>query len=180
MTFIAPLSREAITDPEMVEMMAHGEALGVPDDLFPRLIARAPEQAKPLMRALLVSHAQGNVDHRLKEIMRVLLARFARDDYFATLRSRKAREMGLTEARIDAGCNTYETDASFTEAERWALRYADMMFLDAAQIDAAFYNELKKHYTEAQVMELGAFIAFHYGMQMFMRSMGAAAPTKLS
>jgi hypothetical protein len=29
--------------------MAEGEALGVPDDLFSRTIARAPEQAVPLM-----------------------------------------------------------------------------------------------------------------------------------
>ena len=48
--------------------------------------------------------------------------------------------------------------------------------MDATKIDAAFYNELKKHYSEPQIMELGAFIAFHYGMQMFMRSVGAAAP----
>ncbi|MGC1822132.1 MAG: hypothetical protein WA729_14115 [Pseudolabrys sp.] len=83
------------------------------------------------------------------------------------LRSRKAQDMGLTEARIDAGCYEYESDASFTEAEKWAPRYADQMFLDATKIDAAFYNELKKHYSEPQIMELGAFIAFHYGMQMF-------------
>ena len=56
------------------------------------------------------------------------------------------------------------------------MRYADQMYLDANKVDAAFYNELKKHFSEAQIMELGAFIAFHYGMQMFMRSLGAAAP----
>jgi len=86
------------------------------------------------------SHAQGNVDHRLKEIIRILLARFANDKYFSALRSRKAQDMGLTEARIDAGCYEYESDASFTEAEKWALRYADQMFLDATKIDAAFYQ----------------------------------------
>jgi alkylhydroperoxidase family enzyme len=51
------------------------------------------------------------------------------------------------------------------------------MYLDPAKVDAAFYAELKKHFTEPQIMELGAFIAFHYGMQMFMRSLGAAAPS---
>jgi alkylhydroperoxidase family enzyme len=174
MTFIKPLPREAITDPELHELIAQGEALGVPDDLFARIVARVPEQAKPLMRALLISHAQGNVDHRLKEIMRILLARFAQDKYFASLRSRKARDMGLTEARIEAGCNEYEdAKAGFTEAEKCALRYADLMFLDANQIDKTFYDEMKKHWSEAQIMELGAFIAFHYGMQMFMRSLGA-------
>ena len=174
MTHIAPLPRDAIADPEMRELMAQGEALGVPDDLFPRIVARAPAQAVPLMRALLMSHAQGNVDHRLKEIMRVLLARFANDKYFASLRSKKAREMGLTEQRIDEGVSEYEDDAKgFSEAEKCALRYADLMFLDANQVDKAFYDKMKQHWSEAQIMELGAFIAFHYGMQMFMRSLGA-------
>src|ERR1700729_4380593 len=95
-TYIAPLPKEAITDPELRALMAEGEALGVPDDLFPRIIARAPEQAVPLLRALLMSHAQGNVDHKLKEMLRILLARFAKDKYFASLRSNKARAMGLT------------------------------------------------------------------------------------
>jgi len=178
MTFIAPLPRQAITDPELRDLMAQAETLGVPDDLFPLIAARAPEQVKPFMRAMLMSHADGNVDHRLKEIIRILLARFAGDRYFATLRSRKARDMGLTEERIEAGCGDYEDSPLFTEAEKCALRYADQMYLDSSKVDAAFYAELKRHFSEAQIMELGAFIAFHYGVQMFMRSLGAAAPRK--
>ena len=177
MTYVEPLAREAITDPEMRDLIAQSEALGVPDDLFPRIAARSPELAKPFMRALLMSHAEGNVDHRLKEIIRILLARFAGDKYFAALRSRKAREMGLDEERIEAGCSDYEDSDLFTEAEKCALRYADQMYLDATKVDAAFYAELKTHFTEPQIMELGAFIAFHYGVQMFMRSLGAAGPT---
>jgi alkylhydroperoxidase family enzyme len=177
MTHIAALAKEAITDPELRALMAEGEALGVPDDLFPRIIARAPEQAVPLMRALIMSHAQGNVDHNLKEIMRILLARFANDKYFASLRSAKACALGLTEQRIDDGCFAYEDDAKgFSAAEKCALRYADMMFLDANQLDTSFYDEMKQYWSEAQIMELGAFIAFHYGMQMFMRSLGAVSP----
>jgi alkylhydroperoxidase family enzyme len=176
MTYVAPLPREAITDPEMRDLIAESELLGVPDEMFSRIVARAPEQAKPFMRALLMSHADGNVDHCLKEIVRILLARFAGDKYFAALRSRKALQMGLTEERIEAGCGDYEDSDLFTEAEKSALRYADQMYLDPTKIDSAFYAELKRHFTEPQIMELGAFIAFHYGMQMFMRSLGAAAP----
>jgi alkylhydroperoxidase family enzyme len=127
------------------------------------------------MRALLMSHADGAVDHRLKEIIRIQLARFAQDPYFSALRSRKALAAGLTEEAIEAGCGDYEESPLFTEAEKCALRYADQMYLDPHKVDAAFYNELKKHYTEAQIMELGAFIAFHYGMQIFMRTLGATA-----
>ena len=179
MTFIAPLPLEAITDPELLELIAQGQALGVPDELFPRLIARAPAQSKPIMRALLMSFTQGNVDHRLKEIMRILLTRFAGDKYFASLRSRQARDMGLTEQQINEGCSEYE-DArkGFSEAEKCALRFADLMYLDANQIDKAFYDEMKKHWSEAQIMELGSFMVCHYGMAMFMRSLGGAAPNE--
>ncbi len=78
-------------------------ALGVPDAAFPQVLARVPEYAKALLRALVVSHAEGNVDHKLKEVIRVQLAHTAGDAYFAGLRSRKALDEGLTEETIAAG-----------------------------------------------------------------------------
>jgi len=50
MTRITPLPREAITDPELQALMAEGEALGVPDDLFPRLRARRARRSCRLPR----------------------------------------------------------------------------------------------------------------------------------
>lgn len=176
MTHVEPLAPEQITDPALRELIARCEQLGVPDALFPRILARVPAYAKALLRAMLMSHAEGNVDHRLKEIVRVQLARFAGDPYFSRLRSRRALEAGLDEATIDAGSGDYDDDPRFSEAEKLALRYADQMYLDPGKVDAAFYDELKKHYSEAQIMELGAFIALHYGMQIFMRTLDASQP----
>lgn len=174
MPHIEPLAREAIADPELRELIERCERLGVPDALFPRILARMPDYAKSILRAMLMSHEAGNVDHRLKEIVRVQLARFAGDRYFSALRSTKAREAGLDEATIDAGSGDYDDDPRFTEAEKLALRYSDQMYLDPGKVDAAFYEELKKHYSEAQIMELGAFVALHYGMQLFMRTLDAS------
>jgi len=171
---IEPVPREAIADAELRELIERCERLGVPDALFPQILARVPEYAKAILRALLMSHERGNVDHKLKEIVRVQLARFAGDRYFSALRSKRAREAGLDEATIDAGSGDYDDDPRFTESEKLALRYSDQMYLDPAKVDAAFYNELKKHYSEAQIMELGAFIALHYGMQLFMRTLDAS------
>jgi alkylhydroperoxidase family enzyme len=172
MPHIEPLKPDEIRDPELLELIRRGEALGVPDALFPRILARVPAQAKALLRALLVSHAEGNVDHRLKEIIRVQLARTAGDPYFSGLRSARAKQAGLDEERIAAGSGKFENDPRFSAAEKWALRYAREMYLNPENIDAAFYAEGKRHYTEAQIMELGAFIAFHYGMQAFARTLG--------
>ena len=173
MTRIAPLTEAEITDLELRDLIRRGEALGVPDALFGRILARAPMQAKPLMKALLMSHAEGSVDHRLKEVIRIQLARFAGDAYFSALRSKRALEAGLSEARIDAGSEDYEDSALFSPAEKSALRYADQMYLDPHKVDGAMYSDLKQHWSEAQIMELGAFIAFHYGMQLWIRSITA-------
>jgi len=170
---IEPLKAEEIRDPELQELIRRGEELGVPDALFSRILARAPTLAKAVLRAMLHSHAEGNVDHRLKEIIRVQLARTAGDPYFSGLRSARAAKTGLDESRIAAGSGRFEDDPRFTAAEKWALRYAREMYLNPEKIDAAFYAEGKRHYTEAQIMELGAFIAFHYGMQAFARTLGA-------
>jgi alkylhydroperoxidase family enzyme len=170
--YIEPLKPDEIRDPELLALVRRGEELGVPDTVFPRILARVPAYAKALLRALLVSHAEGGVDHRLKEIIRVQLARTAGDPYFAGLRSARAMRAGLDEERIEAGTGKFEGDPRFSEAEKWALRYAREMYLNPERIDAAFYDEGKRHYTEAQIMELGAFIAFHYGMQAFSRTLG--------
>lgn len=168
---IEPLTAEEIRDPELRELIRRGEELGVPDATFSRILARAPAHAKAVLRALLHSHTEGSVDHRLKEIIRVRLARTAGDPYFAGLRSAQARKMGLDEARIEAGAAPFDGDDRFSAAEKWALRYAREMYLNPESVDAAFYAEGKKHFTEAQIMELGAFIAFHYGMQAFCRTL---------
>lgn len=172
MSYIDPLDAGQIRDPELQELIRRCEVLGVPDSVFPRILARAPAHAKALLRALLFSHAEGNVDHRLKEIIRVRLARIAGDPYFGGLRSARALQAGLDEETIAAGSGKFEDDPRFTAAEKWALRYAREMYLNPENVNGAFYDEGRKHYTEAQIMELGAFIAFHYGMHVFARTLG--------
>ncbi len=168
---IKPLPLASITDPELRELIARCEKLGVPDSVFPRILAHVPSYAKALLRALLISHVEGNVDHRLKEIIRVRLAGIAGDPYFGALRSKQAQASGLTEERIAVA--TRFNEGPYTPAEKLAIQYAVQMYLDADKNDAQFYARLKEHYSEAQIMELGAFIAFHYGMQVFMRTLDA-------
>jgi len=41
------------------------------------------------------------------------------------------------------------------------------MALDPERIDGAFYASLREHYTEEQIVELGAFIGFNIGFHTF-------------
>ena len=130
MSRLAPLELDQIKDPELRDLITQCVKLGVPDELFPRIIARVPAQAKTLLGVMLELHTKGTVDHQLKEIIRVQLARFVDDPYFSALRSKQAMDAGLTEERIDAGCDGYEESDLFTEAERMALRFSEQLFLD--------------------------------------------------
>jgi hypothetical protein len=41
------------------------------------------------------------------------------------------------------------------------------MALDPDRIDAAFHDELRRHYSEEEIVELGAFIGFNIGYHTF-------------
>ena len=65
MSRLTPLEIDQIDDPELHDLIAQCVELGVPDALFPRIIARAPEQAKALLNVMLELHLRGTVDHQL-------------------------------------------------------------------------------------------------------------------
>ena len=171
MTHIAPIDRQEAEERGLGRIAGRYAELGDGDAVFPRILAHAPGYAEALTDAMNEAHFEGGVDHRLKEIIRIQLARTADDPYFSSLRSQAAVAGGLTEERIDAGSADFEDSDEFTDAEKWALRYAYLMYREPDKVNAAFYDAGKQHFTEAQIMELGGLIAVHYGMQVFMATL---------
>jgi len=55
----------------------------------------------------------------------------------------------------------------WSSAEKLALRYSELMATDPGVIDAAFYDELRRYYSEEEIVELGAFIGFNVGYHTF-------------
>lgn len=138
---------------------------------FPRILAHVPAYAEAVWGAMAEALFEGDVDHQLKEMMRIQLAVSANDSYFSSIRSIPARQSGLTEERIAAGLEGFKDDPQFTDAEKWALEYSYLMYRHPEQVDAAFYEAGKVLFTEAQIMELGGLIAVHYGLSMFMSTL---------
>lgn len=78
------------------------------------------------------------------------------------MRSAAARQQGITEADLEDAAN-FERSAKLTEGEKLALRYANQMQADPRVITKAWYDDLLKHFSEAQVMELAIFVAVNLG-----------------
>ena len=63
----------------------------------------------------------------------------------------------------------------FSPAERAALEYAERITFTDRQVDDALFAELKKHFTEAQIVELTAAIALENFRSKFNPTLGVEA-----
>ena len=70
---------------------------------------------------------------------------------------------------------TWRDSTLFSEPERVALEYAERMTTTGQKVDDAFFGELKKHFTEPQIVELTAAIAFENFRSKFNPSLGVEA-----
>jgi hypothetical protein len=72
---------------------------------------------------------------------------------------------------LDEGIDSYAGSARYSEAEKIALRYSELMSVNPDAVDAAFFDELRKHYSEDEIVELGIFIGINLGFHTFFGSL---------
>ena len=63
----------------------------------------------------------------------------------------------------------------FSEPERLALEYAERMTITGQSVDEALFDGVKQHYSEAQIVELTAAIAFENFRSKFNPPLGIEA-----
>jgi len=68
---------------------------------------------------------------------------------------------------LNEGVDQYAGSERYSEAEKIALRYSELMSVAPDSVDAAFFDELRKHYSEEEIVELGAFIGMNLGFHSF-------------
>jgi len=78
-----------------------------------------------------------------------------------TVRYAGARQAGLTEDKI-AALDDLDSNL-FSARERAALRFAELMASDHHKVDDAVFAELRRHFSEAQIVELGVWTATFTG-----------------
>lgn len=83
----------------------------------------------------------------------------------------QAARAGLTEEKYDALLHFEESDL-FTEREKAALRYASAIMWNADLADDALWEQLYRHFTIPEIVELGFFIALTFGQQRWIKTLG--------
>jgi alkylhydroperoxidase family enzyme len=109
----------------------------------------------------------GVCDHAIKELCRVYVSRSVKCEYCGNQRSEQARAEGLAEAQYDDLLN-FEKSARLGEREKAALAYAEAITWRLESSDE-LWERLHRHFSEAELVELGCFIALTMGQQSWLR-----------
>lgn len=110
----------------------------------------------------------GLVSRRIKELVRLRLSTVHGCRFCNQGNRVDALEAGLSEADIDA-LDDYAS-SSLAEAEKAALCLADEMVLTnpGGQLDEGLYRELREHFSDAEILELGVVLGVLAGIAKFL------------
>ena len=156
--------------PEALGYVRFAETAGSPDPRVLRVIFRTPAGLAWYRYWLSLSN-EGILPRDLKELCRVKIAFDHTCGYCSTVRSSAAKDEGLTESKIQEVWD-FENSTVLTEREKTALRFADHLKHDISKADDdGFHAQLREHFSEAEIVELGLWCAENVGAGSFVRTL---------
>jgi len=127
-----------------------------------RYFAHCPEQALGLMGFGGALKRNRTLPERLVELVRLRVAFFNQCRSCMAIRYSDAVADGVTEGLVCSLERPQEAE-NLTAAEKVAIRYGELMATDHLAIDDKVYADLRQHFSEAQIVELGMTVAFFVG-----------------
>lgn len=114
------------------------------------------------------------IDPALRSLVTVRVSQINRCSFCIDINSALLQERGV---RIDKALALaeFETDPSFSERERAALAYAEAMTRSDKSVDDKVFGRLHAHFSEAEILELTAVIAYQNLSSKFNAALGVPA-----
>lgn len=148
-------------DEELREMTGADSATPLEQGLM-RMFAHKPELAKGLTTFAAALKINRTLPDRLVELVRLKVAFHNQCRSCMAIRYTDAVEAGLTEDLVCA-LETPMDVVDLTPAEKIAIRYGELMASNHLAIDDDLHAELREHFSEAEVVELGMTVSFFVG-----------------
>jgi AhpD family alkylhydroperoxidase len=127
------------------------------------IMSRRPEVAAALGGLKEALTSTTTLSPRLIELVRLRIAFHNQCRSCMSVRYQSALDDGLTE---DAVCSLEKPEESsdLSAAERSALRFADLFATNHLAIDDSVYDDLRQHFTEDELVDLGMHCAVCVGI----------------
>ena len=160
MTRLAKLPLE-LWDEELKQMARADSASGVERDSA-SVWAHHPEFGKAMFRFAGALWRNSILPRRLLELVRLRVAFHNQCRSCMAMRYQSAIDDGLTEGLV-CSLESPQESPDLTDAEKAALAYADISSTNHFAIDDGTFDELRRFYSEAEIVELGTFIGLFIG-----------------
>jgi alkylhydroperoxidase family enzyme len=148
-------------DPELRQMTDadHGSPL---EQLMGGVMAHAPELSKAMNVFAGGMFARSTLPRRMIELVRLRIAFHNQCRSCMAIRYQSAIDDGLDEGAVCSLEKPFEAQ-NLSEREKAAIAYADISSTNHFAINEETFAELRKHFTEAEIVELGMFTAYFIG-----------------
>jgi AhpD family alkylhydroperoxidase len=127
-----------------------------------QVFAHMPELAKAWVRFVAALHADGTLPRRLIELVRLRIAFHNQCRHCMAARFADGWQDGVDEELV-CSLERPEESHDLSDAERAALRYADLVATDHLDVNDATFEDLRRHFTDREIVELGVNIATFVG-----------------
>jgi alkylhydroperoxidase family enzyme len=131
-----------------------------------QIMAYSSTVLKAMHDQYVATFRQGVLEPRLVELLRLHSAQVSSCEPCSASR----KDPSISED--DVACLLEPDSERFTPRESAALRFFDDLAADHHRIDDAYFRELAKHFSTAEIVELGYFCATSLGMHRFMHCLG--------
>lgn len=147
-----------VTDPGLRDVIDRSKVTKSPPPQWYRTMGQNPEVAKEFARYWDMLHRGGTVPHDIKELARIQIAQMIGCEFCARQTSPLASSI-TEEQKMSCALPNWEHPDAKTRA---ALHFARTLTLDDGR-DGEVYAELKKFYSNAEIIELSAFFCLTAG-----------------
>jgi alkylhydroperoxidase family enzyme len=149
---LVPIGLDALAPP-LAAMIEKGRRNRMLSSTIPvQIWAHRPGIAAAWLSALEEMHLRSSLPERLRELVRLRIAAIT------TCQACMVARKSDTVTEEDLACLSSD-HPRFTDAERAALRYAEMFAGDYFAIDEAMFATLAEHFTTDQIVELNLYSA---------------------
>lgn len=170
MARISYVDPATVTDPDLAAALEDSRTHGTPRLESQSIRAHVPAVLRTFSQSWQEVFREGVLEHKIKELARVYVAKSLDCGYCAGQRSHIGAEQGLTEREYDELIFFRDSDR-YDDREKAALRWAEAIAWDPASADDELWTELHAHFSEPELVELGYFIGLTMGQQRLLKTL---------
>jgi alkylhydroperoxidase family enzyme len=165
MARVAPVPWEDLSEEARTRIEA-GLASGMYSTPVPvQIIAHSPNALRSMDESYKALFGRSAIGQRLQELVRLRSAQLGSCEPCSLSR----KDDSVSEE--DVACLMEPQSGNYTDRERLAIRFVDLLATDHYAVDAAFVGELGEVFTTEEIVELGWFAGQAIGTHRFMHAL---------